>query len=67
LRFLLLQTHATSYYFVKEKRGKPEKPYPLPYVLRNPYRELRTLHEFGFCQRMYAYSTNVKYIVYIVK
>jgi hypothetical protein len=43
LRFLFLQTHATSYsffsallYTVKEKVGKPErKPHPLPYGLRN--------------------------------
>jgi hypothetical protein len=48
LRFLFLQTHATSYYFysnvtVKEKGGKPErKPYPLPYVLREPYRHLKS-------------------------
>jgi hypothetical protein len=47
LRFLFLQTHATSYIFlqtyttsfckytVKEKGGKPErKPYPQPYVSR---------------------------------
>jgi hypothetical protein len=50
LRFLFLQTHATSYYFytkvtvhctVKKKGGKPErKAYLLPYVLRNPYRNL---------------------------
>jgi hypothetical protein len=30
-------------YTVKEKRGKPGKnPYPLPYVLRNPYRNLKS-------------------------
>jgi hypothetical protein len=28
---------------VKEKGGKPDrKPYPLPYGLRNPYRNLRS-------------------------
>ncbi len=66
-----LQTHATSYsffstllYSVKEKGGKPDrKPQPLPYGLRNPYRNLKSgelsrlcpetsrnlyLHEFGF-------------------
>ena len=45
LSFLFLRTHVTSYYFnskvtytVKEKGEKPDrKPYPLPYVLRNPY------------------------------
>jgi hypothetical protein len=47
LRFLFLQTHATSYsffslllYTVKEKDGKPgSKPHPLP---RNPYRNLKS-------------------------
>ncbi len=42
LRFLFLQTHATSYSYyssvtvtLKEKGGKPDrKPYPLPYGLR---------------------------------
>jgi hypothetical protein len=50
LRFLFLQTHATSYvkllYTVKEKGGKPDrKPYPLPCGFRNPNRNLtlRTL------------------------
>ncbi len=46
---------------VKEKGGKPDrKPYPLPYGLRNPYRNLKSensqdysppkfsVHEFGF-------------------
>jgi hypothetical protein len=50
LRFLFLQTHAISYsfysvlqYTVKEKEGKPDrKPYPFPYVLRNPYRNLKS-------------------------
>jgi hypothetical protein len=47
LRFIFLQTHATSYSFyskllntVKEKGGKPDrKPYPLPYGLRNPFKD----------------------------
>ncbi len=52
LRFLFLQTHATSYsffssllYTVQEKGGKPDrKPYPLPNSLRYPYGNLsRTL------------------------
>jgi hypothetical protein len=50
LRFLFLQTHTTSYsfyskllYTVNEKGGKPErKPYPLPYGLRNPFRNLNS-------------------------
>jgi hypothetical protein len=28
---------------VKDKRGKPDrKPYPIPYGLRNPYRNLKS-------------------------
>ncbi len=50
MRFLFIQTHATSYsffsallYTVKEKGGKPDrKPHPLPYGLRNPYRNLES-------------------------
>jgi hypothetical protein len=46
LRFLFLQTRATSHsfysallYTVKEKGGKPDrKPHTLSYGLRNPYR-----------------------------
>jgi hypothetical protein len=51
LRFLFLQTHATFYrffrallYTVKEKGGKPDrKSHPLPYDLRNPYRNLKIM------------------------
>ncbi len=48
LRFLFLQTHATSYSFltqplVKEKGGKPDrKPYPLSNGLVNLYRNLKS-------------------------
>jgi hypothetical protein len=50
LRFLFLQTHATSYSFysallnkVKEKGGKPDrKPHPLSYGLRSSYRNLKS-------------------------
>ncbi len=50
MRFLFLQTHATSYsfyssllYTVNVKGGKPDrKPYPLPYGLRNPNRNLKS-------------------------
>jgi hypothetical protein len=47
LRFIFLLTQSNSYfcssvtvqYTVKVKGGKPDrKPYPLPYGLRNPYR-----------------------------
>jgi hypothetical protein len=60
LRFIFLQTHATSYYFyssitvlytVKKKGGKPNrKPHPLPYGLRNPYRN----HKYENSQEHYA-------------
>jgi hypothetical protein len=50
LKIFLLQTHATAYsfysallYTVKEKGRKPDrKPNPLPYGLRNPYRNLKS-------------------------
>jgi len=59
LRFLFLQTHATSYrfnssvtYTVKEKGGKPDrKPYPLPYCLRNPYRNLKSENSQDHAQK----------------
>ncbi len=48
LKFLFLLIHATSFsffcallYTVKENGGKPDRnPHPLPYGLRNPYRNL---------------------------
>jgi hypothetical protein len=87
LRFLFLQPHATSYsfysallYTVKEKGGKPDrKPYPLPYGLRNPYRNLKPekisrlgpetsmklhVHEFGFCSARAHVSETVQKIPY---
>ncbi len=53
LRFPFVQTHATSYSFyssvtVKEKGGKP---YPLPYNLRNPYRNLKSENSQDYAQR----------------
>ncbi len=50
LRFLFLRTYAISYSFYssltvnyKGERRKPDrKPYPLPYGLRNPYRNLKS-------------------------
>jgi hypothetical protein len=58
LRFLFLQTHATSYsfcsalsYTVKEKGGKPDrKPHPLPNDLRNPYVNHKSEHSQGYAQ-----------------
>jgi hypothetical protein len=54
---------------VKEKGGKPDrKPHPLSYVLRNPYRNLKSdnsqdfaqnLNDFGFFM---AYTTHKTYI-----
>jgi hypothetical protein len=59
LRFIFLQTHATSYsfyssllYTAKEKGGKPDrKPYLLPYYLRNPYRKLKSENSKDYAQR----------------
>ncbi len=58
LRFLFLQTHATSYNFYSSVMRKSQwKPYPLPYGLRNPYRTRKIMpgnltklyvHDFGF-------------------
>jgi hypothetical protein len=58
LRFLFLQTHATSYsfysetllYTLKEKGGKPDRnPHPLPFGLRNPYRILKSEYTQDLC------------------
>jgi hypothetical protein len=39
----LTESTVQSLYTVKEKEGKPDrKLYPLPYGLRNPYRNLKT-------------------------
>jgi hypothetical protein len=49
LRFSFLQTQATS---VKEKGGKPDrKQYPLPYGLRNPYRNLKSENSQDYAQK----------------
>jgi hypothetical protein len=40
-RNLLQLLELVTVHFLKEKGGKPDrKPYPLPYGLRNPYRNL---------------------------
>jgi hypothetical protein len=59
--FIYSKTHATSYsfyssvtglYTVKEKEGKPDrKPYPLPYGLRNPYRNLKSVNSQDYAQK----------------
>ncbi len=58
-RFLFLQTHATSYNFYssvivhyKGEGGKPDrKPYPLPYDLRNPDRNLKCENSQAYAQK----------------
>jgi hypothetical protein len=58
--YVFLQTHTTSYlslqaqlpYTVKEKGGKPDrKPYPLPYGIRNPYRNLKPENSQDYAQK----------------
>ncbi len=59
LRFLFLQTHATSYsfysqlvYTVKENGGKADRePHPLPPSLRNPYRNLKSENSQDYAQK----------------
>jgi hypothetical protein len=52
LRFLFLQIHATSYSFCKRERRKTDrKPYPLPYGLRNPYRNLKSENSQDYAQK----------------
>jgi hypothetical protein len=37
---------------VKEKGGKPDrKPHPLPYSLRNPYRNLKSKNDQDYAQK----------------
>jgi hypothetical protein len=39
-------------YTVKEKGGKPDRnPHPLPYGLRNPYRNLKSENSQGYAQK----------------
>jgi hypothetical protein len=39
-------------YTIKEKGGKPDrKPYPLPYGLRNPYRNLKSENSQDYAQK----------------
>ncbi len=39
-------------YIVKENEGKPDrKPYPLPYGLRNPYRNLKSENSVDYAQK----------------
>ncbi len=61
LEIIFLQTHATSdsfstvqlLYTIKEKGGKPDrKPYPLPYGLRNPFRNLTSENSQHYAQKL---------------
>jgi hypothetical protein len=51
--FNLLQFSAVQLlYTVKEKKGKPDrKLYPLPYGLRNPYRNLKSENSQDYAQK----------------
>jgi hypothetical protein len=58
LIFIFLQTNVMSTvhllyeYIVREKGDKPKrKPYPLPYGLRNPYRNLKSENSQDFAQK----------------
>jgi hypothetical protein len=52
LRFLFLQTPATSYSFYSSAGGKPDrKPYPLPFGLRNPYKNLKSENSQDYAQK----------------
>ena len=52
LRFLFLQTRATSllYIGIGERRKIERKPHPLPYGLRNPYRNLKSENSQDYAQ-----------------
>ncbi len=58
-RFVFLQTHGTSYNFFssvtvhcKGERRKPDrKPYPFPYGLKNPYRNLKSENSQDYAQK----------------
>ena len=59
LRFPFLQTHAMQplTVSVKKKVGKPDrKPYPLPYGLRNPYRNLKSENSQKYAQKLYVHE-----------
>jgi hypothetical protein len=51
-RNLLHISTAQLLYTVQEKGGKPDrKPYPLPYGLRNPYRNLKSENSQDYAQK----------------
>ncbi len=70
----LMYSTAHLVYTVEEKVGKPDrKPYPLPYVLRNPYINLKSQNSqdyartstkvyvdySGFCLHRILYSSRI--------
>jgi hypothetical protein len=49
---LTVSTVQLLLYTKKEKGGNPDrKPYPLPYGLRNPYRNLKSENSQGYAQK----------------
>ncbi len=62
--FKLTQPLRLSYctvYTVNEKRGKPNrKPYPLPYGLRNPYKNLKSENSLDYTQKPQRNCTFMK-------
>jgi hypothetical protein len=52
LAWLYLIFYSALMYTVKEKRGKLDrKPHPLPYGLRNPYRNLKSENSQDYAQK----------------
>jgi hypothetical protein len=51
LRFLFLRNHATSYSFYRKKGENLKKTNPLPYGLRNTYRNLKSENSQDYAQR----------------
>jgi hypothetical protein len=52
LRFIFLPIRAISYSFCKGERRKTDrKPHPLPYGLRNPYRNLKSENSQDYAQK----------------
>jgi hypothetical protein len=58
LGFSLIAIHSHLCSFVKEKGGKPDKkPFPLPYGLRNPYRNLKSENSQDYAQKPQRHCT----------
>ncbi len=55
LRFLFLQTHATSYNFYSTRKRRNEEDlierHPLPFGLRNPYRNIKSENSQDYVQK----------------